>query len=683
VCGLVGLFACSRSVWFGGAERVVADMADTLRHRGPDDQGLWCDRQAAVWLAHRRLSIQDTSPGGHQPMTSADGRWTIVFNGEIYNFRELAKGLEDGGWRSRGHSDTEVLLELVAAVGPRRALERSRGMFALALWDDTERALYLARDRMGEKPLYYGWLGKTFVFGSELRALRRHPDWNGRIDRSALASFLRYNCIPAPLSIFEGIRKLEPGQFLTLRAGSREATIERYWDPDRVLLEALANPWKGSPEEYVDTLGETLGSAVCDQMVSDVPLGAFLSGGVDSSLIVALMQTQSAHPIRTFNVGFAEAEFDESSYAREIAGILGTDHTEERLSGADALARVPSLPECYDEPFADSSQLPTMLVSEVARRHVTVSLSGDGGDELFGGYTRYQQILQRWQAMSARPASMRRLAALAGDSVPEGLLALIGRAVQVMRPRPVPPAGLGWRVRQRLRALGDGDLPAAYLRAVSFWDRPDELVVEGKENFDVERELACSSFASRDSLRWMMYRDSRIYLPDDILVKVDRASMRVSLESRIPLLDHRVVEMAWRAPTSLAFHDGRGKWPLRALLARYIPDRLIDRPKMGFAVPLRDWLRGPLRDWAADLLDEQSLLRDGYLRPQPILQRWVDLQAGGDGHELPLWSVLMFQSWLQHWGTMARSQNEGTCDGPIPATVCDITVTDPKACHTQ
>lgn len=582
-------------------------------------------------------------------MISADGRWVIVFNGEFYNFRDLSRELEAQGWRPRGHSDTEVFLELVSRVGPRRALERSRGMFALALWDRADQVLYLARDRMGEKPLYYGWLGSTFAFASQLEAIRRHPDWNGRIDRASLTSFLRYNCIPAPLSIFEGIRKLEPGQLLALRAGSREVEVESYWDPDEVLRSALDSPWSGSPDEYVEALGDLLRSSVRDLMVADVPLGAFLSGGIDSSLVVALMQSQSRHRVRTFTVGFAEAGFDESSHARQVARVLDTDHTEEHLSGADALALVPSLPECYDEPFADSSQLPTMLVSAVARKHVTVSLSGDGGDELFGGYTRYGQVLQAWRAMSARPRVIRRAAAIAGEVLPEQVLSAAGRALQFIKPRPVPSGGLGRRVRQRLRAYGDADLPAAYLRAVSFWDRPEEVVIGGTDEFGIERDLGRSSLGASDPLRWMMYRDARVYLPDDILTKVDRASMRVSLESRIPLLDHRVVELAWRAPVSLCFLDGRGKWPLRSLLARYVPSSIFERPKMGFAVPLQAWLRGPLRDWAADLLDEGALRREGFFRPGPVRRRWADLQAGGDGHELALWSVLIFQAWLHHW----------------------------------
>jgi asparagine synthase (glutamine-hydrolysing) len=390
-------------------------------------------------------------------------------------------------------------------------------------------------------------------------------------------------------------------------------------------------------------------------MVSDVPLGAFLSGGVDSSLIAALMQSKSSRPIRTFTIGFGEKEFDESGYARQVAMVLGTDHTEEHLSGKDALARVPRLPECYDEPFADSSQLPTMLVSEIARKHVTVCLSGDAGDELFGGYTRYPQILNRWQRISRVPTVLRRIGSAAVNGLPDSVLAVAGRASQRMRGGSLPDVGLSYRVRQKSSSWAHGSLAQAYLRSVSFWDRPEDVVVQGSESYEREVELARLSLVESDPRLWMRYRDALTYLPDDILTKVDRASMHVSLESRIPLLDHRVVELAWRVPSSLCFYDGCGKWPLRALLARYIPEELINRPKMGFAVPLNYWLRGPLRGWAEDLLDPLRLEREGWFRPGPIRMRWDDLQAGGDSHELALWSILMFQAWKDRWSSAISS----------------------------
>ncbi len=588
-------------------------------------------------------------------MSSSDGRWILVFNGEIYNFLEIRSKLEARGTSFRGHSDTEVLLELVARDGPNAALKSARGMFALALWDSHDRVLYLARDRLGEKPLYYGWLGNTFAFASELRALHVHPSWTGRINRTALTAYLRYNCVPAPMCIFEGIRKLEPGRVLSIRANSREINLDTYWDADAALASAGTEMWCGSPDDYVTSLSSLLTSAVGDQMISDVPLGAFLSGGIDSSLIVALMQSQSSQPIRTFTVGFGEDEFDESRYARKIAGILGTDHTEVHLSGADALARVPTLPQCYDEPFADSSQIPTMLVSELARRHVTVSLSGDGGDELFGGYSRYPQVLSRWRRLNGTPSWLRQMGSKTIELVPDVGLRAAGRISQLAWPRPVPPSGLADRIRHRARVWAEESLAGAYRHSVSFWARPAEIVLGGRDAFGLEQRLSESLLVQTDPKLWMRYRDARIYLPDDILAKVDRASMHVSLESRIPLLDHRVVELAWRASTELCYHDGRGKWPLRSLLAKHIPAKLIDRPKMGFAVPLNEWLRGPLKDWAADLLTPARLQREGWFQPDPIWRRWQDLQAGGDGHELALWSVLMFQAWNEQWSSAISS----------------------------
>jgi asparagine synthase (glutamine-hydrolysing) len=655
MCGLVGFIDPHSQFSQGDGIRHVGRMADSLVHRGPDDRGVWCDLPAGVFLGHRRLAIQDLSPLGRQPMQSPDGRWTIVFNGEIYNFGPLRQKLEDEGMAFRGHSDTEVLLGMLASRGALRALRDARGMFAIAAWDAQERNLYLARDRLGEKPLYYGWLGDAFVFASELRALFQHPAWKGQIDRNALTSYLRYNSVPAPMSIFQGIKKLEPGALLTLNLASRDTRVEQFWNPHDVLTAAQGNPWLESPGELVTQLDGLIGSAVADQMVSDVPLGAFLSGGVDSSLIAALMQSKSSRPIRTFTIGFGEKEYDESGYARQVAGVLGTDHTEEHLSGKDALARVPQLPECYDEPFADSSQLPTMLVSEIARKHVTVCLSGDAGDELFGGYTRYPQVLNRWQHISKVPTSLRRIGSAAVNGLPDSVLALAGRASQRVRGGSLPDVGLSYRVRQKSSAWAHGSLAHAYLRSVSFWDRPEDVVVQGSESFERETELARLSLVESDPRLWMRYRDALTYLPDDILTKVDRASMHVSLESRIPLLDHRVVELAWRVPSNLCFHDGFGKWPLRALLARYIPEELINRPKMGFAVPLNDWLRGPLRGWAEDLLDPVRLEREGWFRPGPIRMRWDDLQAGGDSHELALWSILMFQAWKDHWSSAISS----------------------------
>ena len=655
MCGIAGIVDTTRTTSAESGESLVRRMANTLAHRGPDDLGVWGLPEAGVFFGHRRLAVQDLTLTGRQPMATPDGRWTIAFNGEVYNFLHLRKELQQAGASFRGHSDTEVLLELVSRVGVAQALRRAIGMFALALWDSQERTLYIARDRLGEKPLYYGWLDNSFVFSSELRALFEHPSWVGEIDRASLTAYLRYGCVPAPMSIFSDVKKLEPGELLTLEAAQKRLTTERYWDAEAALRSGQDAAWDGTEDGFLQQLDATLKSVVEDQMISDVPLGAFLSGGIDSSLVVALMQSQSARPVRTFTVGFDSSQYDESRFARDIAAYLGTDHTEARLSGSDALELVPAIPDCYDEPFADSSQLPTMLVSEVARKHVSVSLSGDGGDELFGGYSRYPRVAEQWEQLQRTPALLRQLGTTVGNLLPDAALAAVGRGGRIAWRRDLPDVGLAHRVRHRIRSWAPNDIASQYLRAVSFWDNPSEVVVRGGEQFLLETSLSRSDFAASDPLLWMRYRDSRIYLPDDILTKVDRAAMRVSLETRVPFLDLRVVELAWKASTEICFFDGKGKWPLRELLSRYIPLELFNRPKMGFAVPLGDWLRGPLREWAERLLEPKRIKREGWFNQEQINLRWNDLQAGGDGHDLALWSVLMFQAWKDRWSHAVRS----------------------------
>jgi asparagine synthase (glutamine-hydrolysing) len=623
MCGIAG-FWTPEGLTTAPPLEALRRMTRALAHRGPDDSGHWCDDGAGIALGHRRLSIIDLSPQGHQPMASADGRWTVVFNGEIYNFRELRRDLEaagEPGWR--GTSDTEVLLAAISRWGLDATLPRLIGMFAFALWDGRERCLHLARDRMGEKPLYYGWSGPVFLFASELKAMRGFPGWQGELDRDVLALYMRYSYVPEPYAIYRGVRKLPPGASLRIPATSATGDTgvpQPYWSPAIAALEAHADRYTGGPQEVLSQLDALLRVAVAGQMVADVPLGAFLSGGIDSSLVVALMQAQSARPVRTFTIGFTEEEFNEANFAREVASHLGTEHTELYVSPHAALDVIPTLPVVYDEPFGDSSQIPTILVSRMTRAHVTVCLSGDGGDELFGGYTRYGQAEQQWRRVRRAPPLVRRaLAAL------------------------VPPVnGHAVKLAQVLRAT---DRVALYRRLISQCNELRRLVPGAVEPSTVLTDQTSRPHLT-DFCEEMMWIDAVSYLPGDILTKVDRAAMSVSLETRIPLLDHRVVEFAWRLPPSLKWHDGRGKWPLRALLDRYVPARLIDRPKRGFGVPINRWLREDLREWAEELLAPANLREGGLLDAELVRTRWQEHLSGAADRRYYLWNVLMFQAWL-------------------------------------
>lgn len=622
-------------------------MADAIIHRGPDDHGVWVKPDAGVGLAHRRLAIVDLSPAGHQPMLSVSGRYVIVFNGEIYNHLELRRQIEQEGraptWR--GHSDTETLLAAFDVWGIEKALKQSIGMFAIALWDLEQSVLVLARDRLGEKPLYYGWQGEgeqaVFLFGSELKALKAHPAFNASINRNALALYLRHNYIPAPHSIYEGINKLQPGCILTISLARREPMIQEYWSALSTVLEGTKSRHEyRDPQQAVDQLEVLLKSAVSQQMMADVPLGAFLSGGIDSSTIVALMQAQSSRPVKTFTIGFHEKGYNEAEHAKAVAKHLGTDHTELYVNPQQAMAVIPSLPDIYDEPFSDSSQIPTFLVSQLARQHVTVSLSGDAGDELFSGYTRYNVTANAWQKLSRLPLPLRKLAASSITSLsPQGWSTLLG-----WLPR------LGHRIGDKLHkgagVLASTSVDQLYHGLVSHWDDPGQLVIGGSEPQTILTGLM-PDLEGLAPVERMMLLDLLTYLPDDILTKVDRASMAVTLESRVPMLDHRVVEFAWQLPQSLKQRDGVGKWALRQVLYRHVPQSLIDRPKMGFGVPIDAWLRGPLRDWAEDLLDESKLRQQGYLRPEPIRQKWQEHLNGSRNWAYHLWDILMFQAWLE------------------------------------
>lgn len=650
MCGISGFFQGPST----GASLIssITHMNDSIIHRGPDDSGAWLDESLGLALGHRRLSILDLSPAGHQPMPSACERYVIAFNGEIYNHLELRSGLAAEGkapaWR--GHADTETLLAGFAAWGIERTLQAAVGMFAIALWDRQTRQLTLARDRMGEKPLYYGWQGNTLLFGSELKALKAHPDFRGEVNRDALTLLLRHNCIPAPYSIYQGIAKLMPGHYLNIplhdHAAARAAQPQAYWRLNEAVERGLANPFVGSASEAVDLLQDRLSSSIAEQMLADVPLGAFLSGGVDSSAIVALMQAQSRQPVRTFTIGFDEGGYDEAVHAKAVARHLGTEHTELYVRPEDALAVIPRLPSMYCEPFSDSSQIPTFLVSQMARQHVTVALSGDGGDELFGGYNRYLSARKVWGQMQRLPGFARHAAAGLLHALPPATWDRLFDLAKPLLPKRLHLATPGDKAQKLADVLALADGHAFFHQLTSHWKDPASIVIGARE----PQTLLTNSSAwpqTNSFEHWMMAMDAQTYMTDDILVKVDRSAMASSLETRVPMLDHRVVELAWRMPLDLKIRDGQGKWLLRQVLYRHVPKEFIERPKQGFGIPLDSWLRGPLRDWAEDLLDEGRLRQEGYFHPEPIRAIWAEHLSGRRNHQHHLWDVLMFQAWLR------------------------------------
>ena len=640
MCGIAGL------VQPGLGEHELASaakkMAAALRHRGPDDSGIWSNPESGVALGHRRLSIIDLSPSGRQPMRSAHGRYVISYNGEVYNHIELREELISLGCNFVGSSDTEVMLAAFETWGITESLGRFVGMFAFALWDTRERRLILARDRMGIKPLYWGHANGLFVFASELKAIRACPAWHGTIDRNAITGYMRWNYVPSPLSIYENVWKLQPGHLLEIQAGQAPQQL-CYWSLRDVAKNGVCNPREMTDDDAADALDAVLGDAVNRRMIADVPLGAFLSGGIDSSVVVALMQAHSRRPVQTFTIGFDVPEYDEANHARNVAQHLGTDHTELYVESGHARDVIPRLPEIYDEPFADSSQIPTSLVSELTRRHVTVALSGDGGDELFAGYTRYEWADLVWRYAGGMPHQARKAIGAAIGIVPgvgwNGLAMLLPGSV---RPR---------RIDERARKLGEflsqEDADGIYRCQHTHWDKPESVVLNGIE----PRDLAWDDTVRVDIPNFverMQFLDGATYLPDDILTKVDRASMAVGLEARVPILDHRVVDFAWSLPLRFKRRDGRTKWLLRKVLERYLPPSMIERPKMGFSVPVASWLRGPLRGWAEDLLDEDQLRRDGFFNPTPITKTWRRFVTGDSAAHEALWGVLMFQAWFHH-----------------------------------
>lgn len=654
MCGIAGFIDVSCHKKANELESLIMRMADTMHHRGPDDKGTWIDAQAGIALGHRRLSIVDLSVTGHQPMHSACGRYVMVFNGEIYNYHEIRSELEraKGLLPWRGHSDTEVMLAAISEWGLEDAVKRFVGMFAFALWDRKGRVLHLVRDRLGEKPLYYGRMGDVFLFGSELKALRAHPAWQGEIDRDALALFVRYSYVPTPYSIYKGVYKLPPGTILSLEVENQKpghgdrGLIKPYWQARQIAEAGVAEPFTGSNAEAVEFLDSLLRNSVAGQMVADVPIGAFLSGGVDSSTVVALMQAQSSRPVKTFTIGFDEDSYNEAEYAKAVARHLGTDHTELYVTPQEAMEVIPQLPTMYDEPFSDSSHIPTFLVSELARRHVTVSLSGDGGDELFAGYNRHFWGRSIWLKIGWMPKSLRGVVTrLLTSLTPKQWDVFFGKFRHLL-PKTIIQSTPGYKLHKLSEVLSVASPENMYHGLVSHWKFPSSIVVGGCEPITVitDREQWANLY---DFTLRMMYLDLVTYLPDDILVKVDRAAMGVSLESRVPFLDHRVVEFAWRIPLSMKIRNGQGKWLLRQVLYKYVPQELIERPKTGFGIPIDAWLRGPLRDWADGLLAEERLRKEGFFYPVPIRQKWLEHLSGARNWQYHLWDVLMFQSWLQ------------------------------------
>lgn len=639
MCGIAGLLDLKRTFGVDELHAVASRMAGSLRHRGPDAQSVWIDPEAGIAFGHTRLAIIDLSSAGGQPMVSSCGRFVLCYNGEVYNAPELRAELEAAGRKFRGHSDTEVMVEGFAVWGVQPTIERLIGMFAFALWDRSTRTLTLARDRLGIKPLYWGYVGESLAFASELKALRLVPGWQGEINRDALAAFLRYGYVPTPSSIYRGIGKLAPGTMLECGADGK-VTHTAYWSLAEIAARGQAAPLDVADDAAQEILETLLGDAVRRRMVADVPLGMFLSGGIDSSTIATLMQASSGRPIRTFSIGFREPAYDEAAQAKRVAAHLGTEHTELYVTPAEAQAVIPRLPQIYDEPFADSSQIPTFLISEMTRRHVTVALSGDGGDEVFAGYNRYGQALALARTARVLPRTVRAAVGGAITAIPPGVWDHIFLGLpKRMRPR------LAGEKMHKFAAVLPKDALGFYQVLVTQADEGEPLLVDGLTESDGDACIADLRQQFADDMSWMQYLDTLTYLPDDILTKVDRASMAVALEVRVPLLDHRVVELSWRLPRRFKQRGGTGKWLLRQIAYKFVPKALLERPKMGFGVPIDQWLKGPLKDWAGDLLDPSALQREGLLRPAPIARMWAEHQSGARNRQHFLWNVLMFEAW--------------------------------------
>lgn len=661
MCGIAG-FISSRFSSQSAMSDTVVNMVNRLSHRGPDDQGIWMDFDSGIALAHKRLAVLDLSSTGHQPAVSDCKRYIMIFNGEIYNHLSIRKELEISKKNSvrssefsvvskihwKGHSDTETLLAAISEWGVSSAIKKCIGMFAIALWDRGKHELYIVRDRVGEKPLYYGMINNSFLFGSELKAFRGYPDFNNEINRESLALYLRHNYVPAPYSIYTGIFKLLPGTILKVSPGDiYKNTLqkpEEYWSLREVALYGQSNIFEGSESEATNELEYILKETIKDQMIADVPIGAFLSGGIDSSTITALMQGQAKTPINTFTIGFHEKGYNEAEYAHKVAKHLGSNHTELYVTSAKAIEVIPALPEFYDEPFADSSQIPTCLVSKLAKQYVTVSLSGDGGDELFGGYNRYIKGPLIWRSLHWLPRGLRLAMATILTTIPPELWGNIFLALNRLLPRSKQSSTPADKIHKIADLLAIRSPDEIYEALVSCWKNPSSVVKDTNGRLSIIEKFP--SMDDIDLQHRMMYFDSISYLPDDILVKLDRAAMGVSLETRVPFLDHRLIEFAWKIPLSMKIQHGKGKKLIRNILQNYVPPELTERPKTGFAIPLGQWLRGPLNDWASQLLNKKRIETEEYLRSERIEKMWFEHLSGRKNWSFHLWSLLMFQQWL-------------------------------------
>jgi asparagine synthase (glutamine-hydrolysing) len=640
VCGIAGFY--SKLKINNHSASVLSKMGNAIVSRGPDSSGCWLDTSVGIGLVHQRLSIVDLSEAGHQPMISNCQRYKLVFNGEIYNHLDIRAELElisPQSWR--GHSDTETLLAAIVYWGLKATLQKAIGMFALALWDSVENKLHLARDRFGEKPLYYGISDGVLLFGSQLKAMRQHPAFNAEIDRNSITLLFRHNYIPTPYSIYKDFFKLKPGSVYTFDS-DLNVTCDEYWSARQVMIDAQAQPLTSPIESQVSILEDTLKLAVARQMLADVPLGAFLSGGVDSSLIVALMQAQSKTPVKTFSIGFTDKRFNEATFAKEVAQHLGTEHSDLYVTDEDVLAVIPLLAEMYDEPFSDSSQIPTYLVSKIARQHVTVSLSGDAGDELFCGYSRYMVTSKTWQKLRRFPLSIRKLMASTITLIPVQAWSALG----VFLPKRFKTVNIGDKLHKAAGVLTSNSIDELYLKLISHWQDPESVVLHSSEPLTALTDPSRRTDFN-DSINQMMALDTLSYLQDDILVKVDRAAMEVSLETRVPFLDHHVFELAWKLPLATKLREGQSKWCLRQILYKYVPKNLIERPKMGFAVPLDSWLRGPLREWGEQLLCEEKLIQQGFFNVKLVRKMWHEHLSCKRNWQYQLWDVLIFQAWYE------------------------------------
>jgi asparagine synthase (glutamine-hydrolysing) len=642
MCGIAGFLDPNRRLEAAAAERLARTMADAMHHRGPDEGHAWSDPEAGLAFGFRRLAIIDLTEAGRQPMLSASRRTAIVFNGEIYSNAELRSELATLIRVFRGHSDTEALLEGCEHWGVLATLPKLIGMFAFAVWEREHRRLWLVRDRLGIKPLYWSMQNGVLLFGSELRALRVHPSFRSDMDRDALVSYIRHGYYPYPHTVYRGVHQLPPGHVLCLEPG-QQPRISPYWSLADIVEQGRAAPFTGNDQEAIEALESLLGDAVKRRMVADVPLGAFLSGGYDSSTVVALMQRHSQRPVRTFSIGFHVPGYNEAEHAKAVARHLGTEHTELYVDPKDAQDVIPRIPELFDEPFADSSQIPTYLVSRMAREHVTVALSGDGGDELFSGYNRYAQGEFFRSRTAYLPMPIRGAAAAAIRAVPPAIWDRIG-GMAPTRLRVATPGDKLYKIADIATQTADG----FYTQLVSTWPDPGRIVPGGREPMTAVSDPAVIGVVP-DFVQRMQYRDTLTYLPSDILTKVDRASMAVSLEARVPLIDHRVVAFSWTLPMAMKLRGRDRKWLLRQVLYRHVPPALLDRPKMGFGIPIDHWLRGPLRAWAEDLLDERRLRQAGLVDPVPVRQRWREHLSGRRNWQYALWTILMLEAWRRHW----------------------------------